>query len=146
MKLFVINGPNLNLLGLREPDIYGHETYADLESLVRTTCAEHGIEVTLFQSNHEGAIVDAIQAARGTQDAIIINPAAYTHTSIAVLDALKAVGLPAVEVHISDLSKREPFRQLSYAGMACEKTITGQGIDGYRQAILWLQTKKEAER
>jgi 3-dehydroquinate dehydratase-2 len=140
MKLLVINGPNLNLLGLREPDIYGNETYADLERLIRETCESEDIEVTIFQSNHEGAIVDTIQAAFGTADAIIINPAAYTHTSIAILDALKAVGVPAVEVHISDLAKREDFRQVSYAGMACVKTISGEGIAGYRQAILLLKT------
>ena len=139
MKLLVINGPNLNLLGIREPDIYGHTDYAALEKLVRDTCAEAGITLTLFQSNHEGAIVDAIQAAHGTQDGIVINPAAYTHTSIAILDALKAVGLPVVEVHISDVQGREAFRQVSYAGMACLKTISGQGIAGYREAILWLK-------
>jgi 3-dehydroquinate dehydratase-2 len=139
MKLLVINGPNLNLLGLREPDIYGNETYADLERLIRETCESENIEVTIFQSNHEGAIVDAIQASFGTMDAIIINPAAYTHTSIAILDALKAVGVPAVEVHISDLAKREGFRQISYVGMACIKTISGEGIAGYSQAILWLK-------
>ena len=141
MKLLVINGPNLNLLGLREPDIYGRENYAALEWLIRETCESENIEVTIFQSNHEGAIVDAIQAAYGTADAIIINPAAYTHTSIAILDALKAVGIPAVEVHISDLAKREDFRQISYAGMACIKTISGEGIAGYRQAILWLKER-----
>jgi len=139
MKLLVINGPNLNLLGLREPEIYGRASYADLEVLVRDTCAEADIQVALFQSNHEGAIVDVIQAACGVQDAIVINPAAYTHTSIAILDALKAVGLPAVEVHISDISQRESFRQQSYTGMTCLKTITGAGLDGYRQAILWLK-------
>jgi 3-dehydroquinate dehydratase-2 len=145
MKLLVINGPNLNLLGLREPDIYGHETYADLERLIRDTCESENIEVTIFQSNHEGAIVDAIQAAFGTADAIIINPAAYTHTSIAILDALKAVGLPAVEVHITDLAKREDFRKVSYAGMACIETISGEGIAGYRQAILWLKNAQIAQ-
>jgi len=145
MKLLVINGPNLNLLGLREQDIYGHETYADLERLVQSTCAKAGIAPTLFQSNHEGAIVDAIQAAHGVQDGIVINPAVYTHTSIAILDALKAVGLPAVEVHISDVTNREPFRQTSYAGMAGQKTITGQGLDGYRQAILWLRAYLSAD-
>jgi len=139
MKLLVINGPNLNLLGLREPELYGHADYAALEALLRDTCAKEGIQLTLFQSNHEGAIVDAIQEAHGTQDAIVINPAAYTHTSIAILDALKAVGLPAVEVHISDIKSREPFRELSYTGMACQKTIMGQGLDGYRQAILYLK-------
>ena len=140
MRLLVINGPNLNLLGLREPELYGHETYAALERLVQDTCRDADIAVKLFRSNHEGAIVDAIQAAYGTQDGIVINPAAYTHTSVAILDALKAVGLPAVEVHISDVKNREPFRQISYAGQACLKTITGQGLDGYRQAILWLKT------
>ncbi|MCL2563551.1 MAG: type II 3-dehydroquinate dehydratase [Oscillospiraceae bacterium] len=145
MKLLVINGPNLNLLGIREPHIYGHETYADLEALVRDTCAAEGINVTLLQSNHEGAIIDAIGAAHGVQDAIVINPAAYTHTSIAILDALKAVALPAVEVHISDLKSREPFRQHSYTGMACRKTISGQGLDGYRQAILWLKDDQRKE-
>ena len=146
MKLLVINGPNLNLLGLREPDIYGRADYADLEKLVEDTCADEGISVTIFQSNHEGAIVDKIQEARGTQDAIIINPAAYTHTSIAILDALKAVGLPAVEVHISDVENREPFRQISYAGMACLKTISGQGLDGYRQAILYVKAYIERQQ
>ena len=139
MKFLVINGPNLNLLGLREPAIYGTQNYAALCQLVQDTCAEHGIEVELYQSNHEGAIVDAIQQAYGKVDGIIINPAAYTHTSIAILDALKAVGIPAVEVHISDVSQRESFRQISYAGKACVKTYMGLGLDGYRQAILWLQ-------
>ena len=139
MKFLVINGPNLNLLGLREPAIYGTQNYAALCQLVQDTCAEIGIEVELYQSNHEGAIVDAIQQAYGKVDGIIINPAAYTHTSIAILDALKAVGIPAVEVHISDVSQRESFRQISYAGMACVKTYMGLGLDGYRQAILWLQ-------
>jgi 3-dehydroquinate dehydratase-2 len=136
MRLLVINGPNLNMLGTREPGIYGTATYAALEQLVRETCAEHGIYVEIFQSNHEGAIVDTIQNALGKFDGIIINPAAYTHTSIAILDALKAVALPAVEVHISDINSREPFRKISYAGMACVKTIAGHGLDGYRQAVL----------
>lgn len=139
MKFLIINGPNLNLLGLREPDIYGRQDYAALCDLCRQTCAEQGIEVELFQSNHEGAIVDAIQAAYGNVDGIVINPAAYTHTSIAILDALKAVGIPAVEVHISDVKAREDFRQVSYAGKACVKTYMGLGLDGYRQAILWLK-------
>ena len=143
MKFLVINGPNLNLLGLREPDIYGKQDYAALCALVESTCAENGIAVQLFQSNHEGAIVDAIQAAYGQVDGIVINPAAYTHTSIAILDALKAVGIPAVEVHISDVSKREDFRQVSYAGKACVKTYMGLGLDGYRQAILWLKAYLE---
>ena len=141
MKLLVINGPNLNLLGLREPAIYGSQNYESLLTLVRAACDAEGIEVGFAQSNHEGAIVDAIQAAYGVYDGIVINPAAYTHTSVAILDALKAVQIPAVEVHISQVSAREPFRQLSYAGMYCEKTIQGQGIDGYRQAIDYLVQK-----
>ena len=139
MKFLIINGPNLNLLGLREPDIYGRQDYAALCGLCRQTCAENGIEAELFQSNHEGAIVDAIQAAYGKVDGIVINPAAYTHTSIAILDALKAVAIPAVEVHISDVKAREDFRQISYAGRACQKTYMGLGLEGYRQAILWLK-------
>ncbi len=139
MKLLVLNGPNLNMLGVREPDIYGRQDYAALERLVHSTCADAGVDVEIFQSNHEGALVDKIQWALGKCDGIVINPAAYTHTSIAILDALKAVQLPAVEVHISDVSAREPFRQVSYAGMACVKTIIGQGLDGYRQAILFLK-------
>ena len=139
MKFLVVNGPNLNLLGKREPDIYGRQDYAALEKLVRDTCDTEGIEVELFQSNHEGAIVDRIQAAMGDCDGIVINPAAYTHTSVAILDALKAVGLPAVEVHISDVSTREDFRQISYARLACVKTYMGLGFDGYRQAILFLK-------
>lgn len=139
MKLLVINGPNLNLLGLREPEIYGKRTYQDLLSLLRQTGKEEGVEVECFQSNHEGAIVDAIQQAYGGFDGIVINPAAYTHTSIAILDALKAVALPAVEVHISAVSSREPFRQRSYAGMACARTYQGLGFAGYVQAIRFLK-------
>ena len=139
MKILVLNGPNLNLLGLREPDIYGSGTYAALEALIRTTAAEAGAEVEIFQSNHEGVLVDKIQQAYGVFDGIVINPAAYTHTSIAILDALKAVAIPAVEVHISDVSKREAFRQISYAGLACCKTYMGLGFEGYRQAILYLK-------
>ena len=139
MKFLVVNGPNLNMLGTREPNIYGRQDYAALEKLVRDTCAEAGIEVEVFQSNHEGAIVDRIQAAMGDCDGIVINPAAYTHTSVAILDALKAVGIPAVEVHISDVSTREDFRQISYARLACVKTYMGLGFDGYRQAILFLK-------
>lgn len=139
MKLLVINGPNLNLLGLREPAIYGSQNYESLLALIRAACDAEGIEVGFAQSNHEGAIVDAIQAAYGKMDGIVINPAAYTHTSIAILDALKAVSLPAVEVHISQVSEREPFRQVSYAGMACLKTYMGLGFEGYRQAILCLK-------
>ena len=139
MKLLIINGPNLNLLGVREPDIYGKKDFAALEAFIREVCAAEGIECELFQSNHEGAIVDKIQSALGRFDGIVINPAAYTHTSIAILDALKAVALPAVEVHLSDVSRREPFRQISYAGMACLKTYAGFGFEGYRQAILFLK-------
>lgn len=138
MNILVINGPNLNLLGIREPDLYGKEDYAALVALVEDTCAQEGIGVEVFQSNHEGAIVDKIQEALGTFDGIVINPAAYTHTSVAILDALKAVALPAVEVHLSDVSAREPFRQISYAGMACEKTYMGLGFQGYVEAIRYL--------
>lgn len=141
MKILVINGPNLNLLGIREPGIYGRNTFADLLALLEATARETGVELEQFQSNHEGAIVDKIQQAYGRVDGIVINPAAYTHTSVAILDALKAVSIPAVEVHISDVDAREPFRQISYPGMACEKTIKGQGLDGYRQAIVYLKAK-----
>lgn len=141
MRLLVINGPNLNMLGVREPDIYGKNTYADLCGMIESYAAEKGVEVKLFQSNHEGAIVDEIQAALGRFDGIIINPAAYTHTSVAILDALKAVALPAVEIHISDVSTRESFRQISYAGMACEKSFIGLGFEGYLRAIDYLTEK-----
>lgn len=141
MKILVINGPNINMLGIREPGIYGKDSYEDLLSLIDITGKALGIELAHFQSNHEGAIVDTIQAAYGRFDGIVINPAAYTHTSVAILDALKAVSIPAVEVHISDVDAREPFRQISYSGMYCEKTIKGHGIDGYRQAILYLKEK-----
>ena len=142
MKILVMNGPNLNMLGIREKNIYGAETYEDLKVLVEKTFAEQGIEGEIYQSNHEGALVDRIQQAYfdGT-DAIVINPAAYTHTSIAILDALKAVSLPAVEVHISDVKEREDFRQISYAGKACEKTIMGKGFAGYVEAIEYLVGK-----
>ena len=140
MKILVLNGPNINMLGIREPDIYGKETFADLLSLLEQTAKEENIEIEQYQSNHEGCLVDRIQEAYGLFDGIVINPAAYTHTSIAILDALKAVNIPAVEVHISDVSQREDFRQISYAGMACVKTIKGQGLDGYRQAIQYLKT------
>ena len=146
MKILIINGPNINLLGMREPNVYGTATYRDLEALVAETAAAQGITADMFQSNHEGAIVDKIQAAMGVYDGIVINPAAYTHTSIAILDALKAVGLPAVEVHISDIKNREDFRQISYAGMACLKTISGQGLDGYRQAILYVKAYLENKK
>ncbi len=141
MNIMVINGPNLNLLGVREPDIYGKETFQDLLALLERTGVEENLQIAQFQSNHEGAIIDAIQSCLNTVDAIVINPAAYTHTSIAILDALKAVQIPAVEVHISKVNEREPFRQISYPGMYCEKTIQGQGLDGYRQAILYLKEK-----
>lgn len=146
MKILVINGPNLNLLGLREPAVYGDRDYRALVELLERAAAEEQIELEIFQSNHEGAIVDKIQAAYGNFDGIIINPAAYTHTSIAILDALKAVGLPAVEVHISDISRREPFRQTSYAGMACLRTYMGLGFEGYVMALRYLKdylTKQE---
>ena len=139
MKLLVINGPNINMLRIREPAIYGKADFAALQDLVRRTCAEEGIQVELFQSNHEGDIVDKIQSAYGVMDGIVINPAAYTHTSVAILDALKSVAIPAVEVHISDVKSREDFRQISYPGMACVKTYMGLGLEGYRQAILFLK-------
>lgn len=139
MKLLVINGPNLNMLGIREPDVYGRQNYAALVELIEETCRAENIEVEVFQSNHEGDLVDHIQSAYENMDGIIINPAAYTHTSVAILDALKAVSLPAVEVHLSDVSAREDFRQISYAGMACIKTYMGLGFEGYRQAILYLK-------
>ncbi len=138
MKILVINGPNLNMLGVREPDHYGRETYADLVTKIQRHCAARGVEVEVFQSNHEGALVDAIQGAYGTADGIVINPAAYTHTSIALLDALKAVSIPTVEVHISKVDEREDFRQISYIRTACVKTITGHGTDGYLEAIDYL--------
>ena len=139
MKLLVINGPNINLLGIREKAIYGEASYDALLSLIQQAGADCGVEIDTFQSNHEGAIVDAIQGAYGVYDGIVINPAAYTHTSIAILDALKAVSLPAVEVHISDVRRREEFRQISYAGLACIKSFIGLGLDGYRQAIFFLK-------
>ncbi len=138
MKILVINGPNLNMLGIREPGIYGSSNFADLLHLLEQTAQELGIEVEQYQSNHEGDLVDKIQWAYGKADGIVINPAAYTHTSVAILDALKAVSLPAVEVHISDVDARESFRQISYAGMACRKTIKGHGLEGYREAIVYL--------
>ena len=140
MKILVINGPNLNMLGIREPGIYGKNTFADLLALLEQTAKEEGIEIEQYQSNHEGCLVDKIQEAYGKFDGIVINPAAYTHTSVAILDALKAVSIPAVEVHISDVDAREPFRQISYAGLACCKTIKGHGLEGYRKAILYLKS------
>lgn len=139
MKILVINGPNINMLGIREPGIYGSQTFDDLLNLLECTGAEEGIEIQQYQSNHEGCLVDKIQEAYGKFDGIVINPAAYTHTSVAILDALKSVAIPAVEVHISDVDAREAFRQISYAGMACIHTIKGQGLDGYRQAIVYLK-------
>ena len=139
MKILVLNGPNINMLGIREPGIYGKNTYTDLLALLEKTAREEGIEMEHFQSNHEGSLVDKIQEAYGRFDGIVINPAAYTHTSVAILDALKAVSIPAVEVHISDVDSREAFRQISYAGLACVKTIKGQGLDGYRQAMVYLK-------
>ncbi len=138
MRILVINGPNINMLGIREPDIYGKNTYADLCAMINGYAAEKGVEIKLFQSNHEGSIVDEIQAALGKFDGIVINPAAYTHTSVAILDALKSVALPAVEIHISDVSAREDFRQISYAGMACEKSFIGLGFEGYLRGIDYL--------
>ena len=139
MKLLVINGPNINMLGIREPEIYGRTTYADLVKYIEEVCAREGIEVRCVQSNHEGTIVDYIQDAYQKVDGIVMNPAAYTHTSIAILDALKADALPAVEVHLSNIYDREEFRHHSYPGMACIKTIYGHGIKGYEEAILFLK-------
>ena len=139
MKILVLNGPNINMLGIREPGIYGKQTFNDLLALLDDTAREFGIGVTQYQSNHEGDLVDQIQDAYGKFDGIVINPAAYTHTSVAILDALKAVSIPAVEVHISDVDSREAFRQISYAGLACVKTIKGQGLDGYKQALAYLK-------
>ncbi len=139
MKILILNGPNLNLLGLREPDIYGRKTYADLKAYIAAVCRDEDIGFEIRQSNHEGDLVDMIQEAYGIFDALVINPAAYTHTSIAILDALKAVSIPAVEVHLSDISEREQFRHVSYAGLACIKTIKGLGFEGYKEALLFLK-------
>ena len=139
MKFLIINGPNLNLLGLREPGIYGDRNYDTLRTLCEAWCAEEGIDCEVFQSNHEGVIVDKIQAAYGVVDGIVINPAAYTHTSVAILDALKAVSIPTVEVHISKVSEREPFRQVSYVSYYAARTIQGMGFEGYREAIRFLK-------
>lgn len=138
MNILVINGPNLNLLGIREPDIYGRETYEDLCGLIRREAETLGVQVSFVQSNHEGALVDAIQSAYGKMDGIIINPAAYTHTSVALLDAVKAVGIPTVEVHISDPDTREDFRKISYIRAACAATIKGRGFQGYVEALRFL--------
>ena len=139
MKILVINGPNINMLGIREPDVYGKSSFCDLENFIRASADELGISVSLFQSNYEGAIVEKIQEAYGAYDGIVINPAAYTHTSIAILDALKSVGIPTVEVHISDISKREAFRQFSYVSLIAKKTICGYGFDGYKIALKYLK-------
>ena len=141
MKILVINGPNLNMLGIREPDHYGKETYADLTAKIERHCAARGVAVEQYQSNHEGDLVDKIQSAYGSADGIVINPGAYTHTSIAILDAVKSVNIPTVEVHISKLEEREEFRQISYVRLACVKTITGHGTDGYLEAIDFLTEK-----
>ena len=139
MKILVLNGPNINMLGIREPGIYGKNTFADLLALLDQTGKEENIVIEQYQSNYEGCLVDKIQEAYGKFDGIVINPAAYTHTSVAILDALKAVSIPAVGVHISDVDAREPFRQISYASLACCKTIKGHGLEGYREAILYLK-------
>ena len=135
MKFLIVNGPNINMLGIREPGIYGRDTYASLIAKIEDEAKRLGVDVECFQSNHEGALVDVIQNAYGRFDGIIINPAAYTHTSVAILDALKAVAIPAAEIHISDVSKREDFRQISYAGMACRWHFIGEGLDGYLHAM-----------
>ena len=139
MKILVINGPNLNMLGIREPELYGKQDYAALVAFAEKACRDNGFEAEVFQHNHEGAIVDKIQSAYGVFDGIIINPAAYTHTSVAILDALKAVAIPAVEVHLTDVSSREDFRKISYPGMACLTTFAGFGFDGYRLAAEYLK-------
>lgn len=144
MKLLIINGPNLNMLGIREPEIYGYRTFKDLEGVIVTACHEADVEYKLFQSNHEGDIVTEIQNAYGLFDGIVINPAAYTHTSIAILDALKSVGIPTVEVHLSDISSREEFRRFSYVSLYAEKTIAGHGFNGYRKAVFYLKDKLDA--
>jgi len=140
-RILVINGPNINLLGLREPELYGSRSYGELIEFIQNVCAEAGVEAECMQSNHEGSIIDAIQAAYGSFDGIVINPAAYTHTSIAILDALKAVGIPAAEVHLTNIREREAFRQVSFASQACEKTYAGMGFEGYAEAIRYLAGK-----
>lgn len=141
MKILVLNGPNINMLGIREPGIYGKNSFQDLLALIAETAEKENLSIDQYQSNHEGCLVDKIQEALGVYDGIVINPAAYTHTSVAILDALKAVQIPAVEVHISDVDSREDFRQISYAGKYCEKTIKGHGIMGYIEGILYLKEK-----
>ena len=145
MKILVINGPNLNMLGIREPDIYGAQTFSALEKFIKESAAEMSIDVTLYQTNHEGEIVDMIQSALGVYDGIIINPAAYTHTSIAILDALKAVALPCVEVHLSDINAREEFRKHSYVSLVAKKTICGLGFEGYKEALKYFYNKTAYE-
>ena len=146
MKLMIINGPNLNMLGIREPDHYGRETYADLVAKIQKHCAAKDIAVEVYQSNHEGDLVDKIQSAYGCVDGIVINPAAYTHTSVAILDAVKSVSIPTVEVHISKVEEREDFRQISFVRLACVKTITGHGTDGYLEAIDYLTEEYRHDR
>ncbi len=145
MKLLIVNGPNLNMLGIRERNLYGAQDYGALCDFLRAQAQRLNVEIELFQSNHEGAIVDAIQSAYGRMDGIVINPAAYTHTSVAILDALKAVSLPAVEVHLTDVNAREDFRRISYARLACETTFAGYGFDGYRMAMEYLAEKHGAK-
>lgn len=139
MKILVINGPNLNMLGIREPEIYGKQNFAALEEYIKNSAKEAGVEVSLFQSNHEGEIVDVIQSAYGVFDGIVINPAAYTHTSVAILDALKAVAIPTVEVHLSDINEREDFRKFSYVSLVAKKTVCGLGFEGYKEAIFFIR-------
>ena len=141
MKILILNGPNINMLGIREPGIYGKQTFQDLLNLLDETARKLNVEIEQYQSNHEGCLVDKIQEAYGKYHGIVINPAAYTHTSVAILDALKSVAIPTVEVHISNVDARESFRQISYPGMYCEKTIKGQGLDGYCQAMAYLKEK-----
>ena len=141
MKIKVINGPNLNMLGIREPDIYGQSTYKDLENFVADICRENSVEFEIYQSNHEGDLVTEIQKCLGVYDGIVINPAAYTHTSVAILDALKAVAIPTVEVHLSEVNEREEFRRFSYVSLYAEKVITGKGFDSYKEAIQYLANK-----
>ena len=143
-KVLLLNGPNLALLGTREPDIYGRTTYADLCQMIEQHAQKIGAEVELYQSNHEGDLVDKIQKAYGNIDGIVINPGAYTHTSVAILDALKAVAIPAVEVHISEVDKREEFRQISYVRLACFATITGHGVNGYLEAMELIRERYES--
>jgi 3-dehydroquinate dehydratase-2 len=141
MKILVINGPNLNMLGIREPDVYGKQDFRTLEKFIKSSASELGHSVTLFQSNHEGEIVDVIQSAYGVFEGIVINPAAYTHTSVAILDALKAVAIPTVEVHLSDVNSREEFRRFSYVSLVAEKTICGLGFEGYKKALEYFANK-----